>query len=31
MDQEMMTAVINWPVPTTVKELQHFLDFVNLY
>lgn len=31
MDQDIVKSVTNWPVPTTVKELQHFLDFTNLY
>lgn len=25
MDQDKSAAIANWPVPTTVKELQYFL------
>ncbi|XP_053085639.1 uncharacterized protein LOC128317488 [Pangasianodon hypophthalmus] len=31
MDQDKVTAITNWPVPTTVKELQRFLGFANFY
>ncbi|KAK3549515.1 hypothetical protein QTP86_002487 [Hemibagrus guttatus] len=31
MDQSKVWAVTNWPVPTTVKELQRFLAFANFY
>lgn len=27
MNQVKVVAVTNWPVPTTLKELQHFLGF----
>jgi hypothetical protein len=31
MDEGKVTAVLNCPKPTTVKELQHFLGFSNYY
>lgn len=31
MDQTKVKAVTEWPKPTTVKELQHFLGFANFY
>ncbi|KAK3545143.1 hypothetical protein QTP70_001464 [Hemibagrus guttatus] len=31
MDEEKITAIRNWPAPTTVKELQWFLGFANFY
>lgn len=31
MDPVKVTAVKEWPVPTTVKELQRFLGFANFY
>ncbi|KAK3553547.1 hypothetical protein QTP70_004572 [Hemibagrus guttatus] len=31
MDNSKITAVTEWPRPTTVKELQHFLGFANFY
>ncbi|KAK3528240.1 hypothetical protein QTP86_027953 [Hemibagrus guttatus] len=31
MDEGKITAVRDWPAPTTVKELQRFLGFVNFY
>lgn len=31
MDQNKEEAIRNWPQPTTVKELQRFLGFANLY
>lgn len=31
MDQTKVKAVTEWPKPTTVKELQHFLGFTNFY
>ncbi|KAK3570720.1 hypothetical protein QTP86_025263 [Hemibagrus guttatus] len=31
MDEGKITAIRNWPAPTTVKELQRFLGFVNFY
>ncbi|KAK3515174.1 hypothetical protein QTP70_008173 [Hemibagrus guttatus] len=31
MDQSKVQAVTDWPVPTTVKELQCFLGFANFY
>lgn len=31
MDQNKVAAVINWPAPTAVKELQHFLGLANFY
>ncbi|KAK3519889.1 hypothetical protein QTP70_006639 [Hemibagrus guttatus] len=31
MDQSKVQAVTNWPVPTSIKELQRFLGFANFY
>ncbi|KAK1794898.1 hypothetical protein P4O66_009904, partial [Electrophorus voltai] len=31
MDPDKVTAIQNWPKPTTVKELQRFLGFANFY
>ncbi|KAK3561610.1 hypothetical protein QTP86_010683 [Hemibagrus guttatus] len=31
MDVVKVRAVTEWPVPTTVRELQHFLGFANFY
>lgn len=31
MDKSKITAVTEWPQPTTVKELQRFLGFANFY
>ncbi len=31
MDERKVRAVVNWPRPHSVKELQHFLGFVNFY
>ncbi len=31
MDDSKVQAVLNWPKPTTVKELQRFLGFANFY
>ncbi len=31
MDNCKLDAVLNWPKPTTVKKLQHFLGFANFY
>ncbi|KAL0151534.1 hypothetical protein M9458_053186, partial [Cirrhinus mrigala] len=31
MDQGKVTAIQNWPQPTTIKELQRFLGFSNFY
>uniref|UniRef100_A0A8C1YSB8 Gypsy retrotransposon integrase-like protein 1 n=1 Tax=Cyprinus carpio TaxID=7962 RepID=A0A8C1YSB8_CYPCA len=31
MDEKKVNAVLNWPEPTTLKELQRFLGFANFY
>ncbi|KAI2654711.1 Transposon Tf2-6 polyprotein [Labeo rohita] len=31
MDEKKVNAVLNWPRPTTLKELQRFLGFANFY
>ncbi|KAK3564060.1 hypothetical protein QTP86_007530 [Hemibagrus guttatus] len=31
MDEKKVTAIRDWPTPTTVKELQRFLGFANFY
>ncbi|KAG9329487.1 hypothetical protein JZ751_004493 [Albula glossodonta] len=31
VEEAKVTAVLNWLIPKTVKELQRFLGFVNLY
>lgn len=31
MDIEIVKAVREWPLPHTIKELQHFLGFANFY
>ncbi|KAI2650785.1 Transposon Tf2-9 polyprotein [Labeo rohita] len=31
MDERKVSAVVSWPEPTTIKELQKFLGFSNLY
>ncbi|KAK3535068.1 hypothetical protein QTP70_003033 [Hemibagrus guttatus] len=31
MDEKKVAAVRNWPIPTTVKDLQRFLGFANFY
>ena len=31
MESEYISAVCNWPTPTTVKEVQRFLGFANYY
>ncbi|KAK3524080.1 hypothetical protein QTP70_018012 [Hemibagrus guttatus] len=31
MDERKVTAVKDWPIPTSVKELQRFLGFANFY
>ncbi|KAK3548421.1 hypothetical protein QTP70_012842 [Hemibagrus guttatus] len=31
MDEGKVTAIRDWPTPTTVKELQRFLGFANFY
>ncbi len=31
MDESKVHAVLNWPLPSTIKELQRFLGFANFY
>ncbi len=31
MDDHQVQAVLNWPKPMTVKEIQRFLGFANFY
>jgi len=31
MDEEKLSGVLEWPVPTKVKQVQAFLGFVNFY
>jgi len=31
MDKEKLSGVLEWPVPTKVKQVQAFLGFVNFY
>ena len=31
MDEEKLSGVLKWPVPTKVKQVQAFLGFVNFY
>jgi hypothetical protein len=31
MDSEKVKVILDWPVPTSVKELQSFLEFANFY
>jgi hypothetical protein len=31
MDSKKIEAIISWPKPTTVKEVQSFLGFANFY
>ncbi|KAL0147880.1 hypothetical protein M9458_056801, partial [Cirrhinus mrigala] len=31
MDDEKVSAVVNWPKPRTIKDLQRFLGFANFY
>ncbi len=31
MDEGKVTAIQNWPIPTSIKELQRFLGFANFY
>ncbi|KAK3534603.1 hypothetical protein QTP86_016754 [Hemibagrus guttatus] len=31
MDEKKVAAIRDWPIPTTVKELQRFLGFANFY
>lgn len=31
MDEKKVSAVLNWPKPKTLKELQRFLGFANCY
>lgn len=31
MDEEKVSGVRDWPRPTSIKEVQHFLEFANFY
>jgi len=31
MDKEKLSGVLEWPVPTKVKQVQAFLGFANFY
>jgi len=31
MDEEKLSGVLEWPVPTKVKQVQAFLGFANFY
>lgn len=31
MDQDKVTAITNWPIPTKIKDLQQLLGFANFY
>ncbi len=31
MDENKVNALVNWPLPSTVKRLQRFLEFTNFY
>ncbi len=31
MEPKKVEAVLNWPIPATVKEVQHFIGFANFY
>lgn len=31
MDEKKVNAMLNWPEPSTLKELQRFLGFANFY
>ena len=31
MDPEKVNVVVDWPIPTRHKDVQHFLGFVNIY
>jgi len=31
MDEEKLSGVLEWPVPTKVKQVQVFLGFANFY
>jgi len=31
MDKEKLSGVLEWPVPTKVKQVQEFLGFANFY